>query len=76
LHERLFKPEKWEERFHELVKFREEFGHCLVPHNWARNKELAQWVKRQRYQCKLKRKGQPSTLRDVRLQALEAVGFI
>jgi hypothetical protein len=70
------KSERWEERFQELGQFREEFGHCLVPHNWARNRELAQWVKRQRYQFKLKSQGLHSTLRDDRWQALEDIGFI
>ena len=53
-----FKPEQWEERYQELVEFRKKFGHCLVPHNWEPNRALAQWVKRQRYQYKLKMKNQ------------------
>ena len=51
-----FKPEQWEERYQELMEFRNQFGHCLVPHNWEPNRALAQWVKRQRYQYKLKMK--------------------
>jgi Helicase associated domain len=70
------KSERWEERFQELGLFREEFGHCLVPHNWARNRGLAQWVKRQRYQFKLKSQGLHSTLRDDRRQALQDIGFV
>jgi hypothetical protein len=70
------KPEKWDDRFQELLKFKEEFGHCLVPHIWARDKVLARWVKRQRYQFKLKGHGQRSTLTEKRRQALENVGFV
>jgi hypothetical protein len=72
----LLKPEKWDHRFQELLKFKEEFGHCLVPHRWARDKVLARWVKRQRYQFKLKGHGQRSTLTEKRRQALERVGFV
>jgi Helicase associated domain len=72
----LVKPEKWDDRFQELLKFKEEFGHCLVPHRWAQDKVLARWVKRQRYQFKLKAHGQCSTLTEKRRQALEKVGFV
>jgi hypothetical protein len=72
----LLKSEKWDERFQELLQFREEYGHCLVPHNWAGNKELAQWVKRQRYQFKLRCDGQRNMLTDDRFQALEEVDFV
>ena len=51
-----FKPEQWEERYQQLVEFRNRYGHCLVPHNWEPNRALAQWVKRQRHQYKLKMK--------------------
>jgi hypothetical protein len=72
----LLKPEKWDDRFQELLKFKEEFGHCLVPHRWSQDKVLARWVKRQRYQFKLKAHGQRSTLTEKRRQALEKVGFV
>jgi hypothetical protein len=72
----LVKPKKWNERFHELLQFKEEYGHFLVPYRWERNRELAQWVKRQRHQFKLKSKGQRSALNQDRLHALEKVGFV
>jgi hypothetical protein len=76
VNEALLKPEKWDERFQELLQFREQYGHCLVPHNWEHNKEMAQWVKRQRYQFKLRCQGQRNMLTDERLRALEEIGFI
>jgi hypothetical protein len=75
LSDALLKPEMWDEKFQELLQFREDFGHCLVPHNWEQNRKLAQWVKRQRYQFKLRCDGQRNTLIDERLWALEEIDF-
>jgi hypothetical protein len=72
----LVQLKKWDERFQELLKFKEEYGHFLVPYRWTRNRELARWVKRQRHQFKLKCKGQKSALNHDRLRALEKVGFV
>ena len=74
-----FRPyqfDQWHERYEELVKFQEEHGHCLVPHFYPTNQQLAQWVKRQRYQYKLKGTGRHSTLTEERLLKLESLGFI
>jgi hypothetical protein len=58
--------EKWNQRFQDLIEFREEFGHCLVPLEWPLNPSLSHWVKRQRCQYKAKREGKHSTLTDER----------
>jgi hypothetical protein len=73
---RTYQAEQWNERFADLEEFRNQTGHCLVPHNFADNASLAQWVKRQRYQYKLKEERRHSTLTDERLAKLEAMGFI
>jgi hypothetical protein len=71
-----FKPERWQERYDELVQYRDEFGDCLVPHNWTQNTPLAQWVKRQRYQFKLKKANRHTTLTDERMKSLDDIGFV
>lgn len=74
-----FKPyqsEHWVERFADLGRFRAEKGHCFVPHSYAENPALAQWVKRQRYQYKLKQDGRHTTLTEQRQAQLEAMGFV
>jgi len=38
----------WEERFRELRKFKQRFGHCQVPAVWAENTPLGAWVRHQR----------------------------
>jgi Helicase associated domain len=73
---RSYQAETWTERLQELCDFRARFGHCLVPHNWTGNVPLAQWVKRQRYQFKLKEEGRHSTLSDERKSILEGMGFV
>jgi hypothetical protein len=43
---RKYNTAQWDERFEELLQFREEHGHLLVPHAYPLNPKLAQWVKR------------------------------
>ena len=67
---------RWQQRFNELCEYRKLNGHCLVPSQWSENPQLSQWVKRQRYQYKLKREGQHSTMTDERIKILEDMGFV
>mmetsp|Transcript_32706 Transcript_32706/g.50738 ORF Transcript_32706/g.50738 Transcript_32706/m.50738 type:complete len:353 (-) Transcript_32706:57-1115(-) len=67
---------KWQQRFNELVEFKNEYEHCSVPTHWPQNHALAQWVKRQRSQYKLKKSGKHSNLSDAREKALDDLGFI
>jgi hypothetical protein len=68
--------EQWNQRYNELVEFHKELKHCLVPLNWTRNVSLAHWVKRQRYQFRVKREGKHSTMTAERQAALEKLGFV
>ena len=62
---------QWSQRYLELVAYKNHYGNCFVPHNWLGNRPLAQWVKRQRHQYKLKKQGMHSTLTDEREGLLE-----
>jgi len=73
---RAYQAENWTEKFEELLRFREENGHCLVPNCHPENPALAQWTKRQRYQYKLKMDGKRSTITDERVRALDEAGFV
>jgi hypothetical protein len=73
---RPYQDDQWMERFQEIADYKEANGHCLVPHGFQENPKLAQWIKRQRYQYRLKNKGQHSTLTDVRQMDLEQLGFV
>lgn len=73
---REYQAEIWSEKFEDLCEFRRLYGHCHVPHTFTDNAPLAQWVKRQRYQFKLKLEGKRSTLSDERVRLLNQIGFI
>jgi len=73
---RRYQADQWMERFEDLINYKEENCHCLVPHSYPENQQLAQWVKRQRYQFKLKSLGRHSTLTDERQKELEDMGFV
>ena len=74
-HYKHYQSEVWYERYNELLEYKAMYGNCKVPHNWKGNKKLAQWVKRQRYQYKLMRKGKHSTMSLDRFALLERIGF-
>ncbi len=40
--------EEWEEMIQELVKFKEQYGHCFVPAAFPKDARLGQWVSLQR----------------------------
>merc|ERR1712241_1606354 len=73
---RAYQAENWTEKFEELLRFRDENGHCLVPNCFPENPSLAQWTKRQRYQHKLKLEGKRSTITNERVRALDDAGFV
>jgi hypothetical protein len=73
---RAYQAEQWADKFYELCQFREENGHSCVPRTFKVNPALASWVKRQRYQYKLKIEGKQSTMTDERILELERIGFI
>jgi hypothetical protein len=73
---RPYQAEQWSEKFNELLAFKAERGHCCVPHTFEDNPSLARWVKRQRYQYKLKAEDKPSTMTSERILALEKQGFV
>jgi len=65
----------WQERFHELLKFKKKHGHCSVPTTYPPNQKLATWVKFQRRQYRLHLEGRPSYISDERIAILEKIGF-
>lgn len=73
---RPYQQKHWDEQFECLLIFRRERGHCCVPHDYEDNKMLSRWVRRQRYQYKLKQEGKKSTMTDTRILKLNAIGFV
>eukprot|EP00980_Cylindrotheca_fusiformis_P011773 scaffold2811_cov102-Cylindrotheca_fusiformis.AAC.6 len=64
----------WNQRFQELVAFKEANGHFNVP---ASNQKLSIWVKCQRRQHRLFLSGRkPSNMTIDRIEALNSIGFV
>ncbi|WP_080126619.1 DEAD/DEAH box helicase [Chlamydia suis] len=62
--------EAWEENFLELQRFREEHGHCNVPHKYPQNPSLGVWVSHQRADFK------EGKLAEDKIARLEEIGFV
>ncbi|KAL9180681.1 LOW QUALITY PROTEIN: hypothetical protein ACHAXT_011134 [Thalassiosira profunda] len=60
------KNDLWEQRYQELIDFKREHGHCMVP---ARAGSLGKWVGRQRHGP------QRGSILEDRKERLEAIGF-
>jgi predicted helicase len=60
----------WDERFGELVAYKECFGHCNVPDSWFENPKLGNWVHNQRA---FRKKRQ---LSEDRIQRLDEIGLV
>ena len=67
--------ENWNRMFNELLEFKEEHGHCLVPNAYLQNPQLGAWVSMQRRQYANFRSGEPSVMTSDRIKLLEKVGF-
>jgi len=66
----------WYERLEDLREFKSVHGHCNVPSTYAENPKLATWVRCQRRQYNLLRDGRPSNITPIRIEELEALGFV
>ena len=70
-------PPKWEDRFEELQKYKETFGHCniAVSENPEHRSELAKWVLEQRKQGKRCQKHRPTAMTLDQYKSLRSLGF-
>jgi len=60
----------WDERFQQLVEYREQNGHCLVPQKYKANSQLGRWVDTQRRFYK------KNKLLPEQKDRLEGIGFV
>ncbi|GFH61945.1 hypothetical protein CTEN210_18421 [Chaetoceros tenuissimus] len=65
----------WDERFEELKQYKDQHGHCNVPHKYEPNKALGTWVSAQRQQYKLWSKGSNAKITEERVKQLDNIGF-
>jgi len=66
----IWKPtQTWNERFLDLVKFKQQFGHCNVPKSFSDILGLSAWVVDQR------KKYNKNTLPSNKIELLNSIGF-
>jgi len=65
----------WNQRYKELIEFKEKHGDCNVPNRYEANKQLGQWVNTQRQQYRLLQEGMRSSMTEERITKLNATGF-
>ena len=68
--------QQWQTMFERLVQFKTKYGHCLVPNRYEDDKQLGQWVSRQRRHYRLLQEEKNSNMTLERIQQLEKIGFI
>ena len=66
----------WDDRYDELVEYKNKHGNCLVPQRYSKNKALGRWVAKQRTQYRLRREGKQTPLTEDRIKLLDEVGFV
>lgn len=60
----------WEQRYQDLVAFRNANGHCMVPREYPQNPDLSHWARGQLNQRRL------GSLSQERRERLDALGFV
>ena len=60
---------QWDERFYDLIRYKQTFGNCDVPRDFPEFPQLASWVNRQR------RVYSAGNMTTERIERLESVGF-
>ena len=69
------KPTPWEDRFEEVCRYKEKYGHPNVPWKWEENRTLAYWVTRQRNMYKFILDGKRAPITEDQIEKLNSIGF-
>lgn len=66
----------WNDRYEQLLEFKKENGHCVVPQHYTQNRALGKWVAKQREQYRFYHAGRHSFLTEERIDLLKSLGFV
>ena len=66
----------WNDRYSQLLEYKDEHKNCLVPRDYSKNKALGKWVNNQRWQYRLRSEGKKSQLTEARIEDLSKAGFV
>eukprot|EP00586_Coscinodiscus_wailesii_P016132 CAMPEP_0172514972 /NCGR_PEP_ID=MMETSP1066-20121228/264299_1 /TAXON_ID=671091 /ORGANISM="Coscinodiscus wailesii, Strain CCMP2513" /LENGTH=570 /DNA_ID=CAMNT_0013295857 /DNA_START=73 /DNA_END=1785 /DNA_ORIENTATION=- len=72
---RISKDDRWNNRYQELVEFKNREGHTKVPWRYFDNLSLSEWTSKQRQHWKWLQQGKKSPLTPERVEALKAIDF-
>mmetsp|Transcript_7136 Transcript_7136/g.10227 ORF Transcript_7136/g.10227 Transcript_7136/m.10227 type:complete len:462 (-) Transcript_7136:54-1439(-) len=67
--------ETWENRYAELVSYKNLYGDCDVPTQWKQNLGLGQWVKNQKKQARSYLAGEKSSITAERWKKFQEIGL-
>lgn len=65
----------WKRMFEKLVRYKEQHGHCCAPYKKGADKQLRQWVHKQRHKYKKMKMGEKGSLTTERFEMLDSIGF-
>jgi len=66
----------WDQRYGELMEYKQKHGDCNVSQRYEANKQLGRWVTTQRQQYRYLQEGKKYAITAERIAKLEAIGFI
>lgn len=73
---RRVEKDEWNARFDQLLKFKKDHGHLMIPHDYPPDKSFAEWVHRQRTAyTTMQKEASPSPLVKERMDRLKGIGF-
>lgn len=70
------KNKSWDERFTEMLEYKETYGHTKIPQKYKDSPTLGQWVHMQRKEYKKMRKGLPSYMTPEKALRLSEAEFV
>ena len=66
----------WNSQFQLLCKFKQKYGHCLVPERYVIDgNRIGRWVILQRHDFRKLQEGRPSAITSERIDKLDGIGF-
>jgi hypothetical protein len=71
-----FPRHTWDERFQQLLQYKGKYGHTIVPQLFVGFNNLGQWVKTQRENYRLLRKGKKTSMTHEMALKLTDIGFV
>lgn len=66
----------WDDRYKQLVLFRQQHGHTMVPQHYLKDRHFGRWISKQREQYRLLKSNKPSQITPERIELLDRLGFI